>query len=294
MMNQRQTFPGAFWFTAAVLLICLFLGVDAFAYNSQPGNGQVQPTASAAPGTSPTRLTAVEAAAINGDRDTLRKILRNGSPAEKASALDALHAHDPVLAFELVASDFRDRAFGTRLQSLQLMDQSVAIDNLSLTNLLREALHDEDTAVSDYALQALSRRAQNENALLASSDIVSSDATTQQLARTRLAALGHDQSNLRELMRNGDGVVQSAAFEALAASDANIAFGDLIAEFQDTTSLHRQQTLELLVRTPFVDRQLLGGVLQQASSDQDPLIKDFAVRALNQKNREDAQPVTTQ
>jgi hypothetical protein len=211
------------------------------------------------------------------DRETLRTILREGSPSEQMRAFDTLQSFDSKFAVESVVADFHDHQLGSRLQSLQVIDLSPTIDPATVTSLLREALHDQDTAVSDYAILALSRRLQADTQVFSASDLAGPDTQVQQLARLRLAAVSHDDDTLRELIRKGDGAVLSAAFEALVADDTAGAFSELVAGFEDQSSPNRLEILKLLVRTLNTDPQLLKQVMQHATSDEDPVVRDYAV-----------------
>jgi len=292
MVIYKRQLPGGFWLAGAILIVFPAFGVNAVSLDAQQSKVQQQPAWSGA-GASPTIVSAVvnavEAAYQGGDLETLRRILKTGSPSGQASAFDSLHALDPQLAVESVVADFRDHELGSRLQSLQLIDRSSTIDSQTVTSILREALLDEDTTVSDYAIGALARRTRTDSVVLVPSDLSGPDGGSQQLARVRLAAINHDLTALKEMMRKEDSVVQSAAFEALAVDDAASAAAELVSVFHDKSSLNRLQTLELLVRTRYTDHQVLMQVLQQASADEDPLVKDYGKRVLDQENLERAQ-----
>jgi hypothetical protein len=177
---------------------------------------QTQPTGSA---NAAEELTPVAAAVKQGDREALRNMVQNGSPAEQSAAFDALHAIDPQLATDLVVTEFRNADSGSRVQSLTLLDQAGSVDNQTVTTLLREALHDQNAAVGDYALQALTRRVQSDPSVLQPGDLTGPETQTQLLAKIQLATVNHDQSSLRELTQTGDSLVQSVANATLAATD---------------------------------------------------------------------------
>jgi hypothetical protein len=289
MTIYRQQLRSVFCLAAALLFVFPLCGFGAVSAVPQQPRAQPDVVGSAAAGESLTPLNAVESAAQNGDLETLRRILKDGPPSEQASAFDLLYALDATLAIESVVADFHNQALGTRLLSLQLIDRSLVIDNETALNVLREALHDRDTVLSDCALDALARRVTPDNRLLLTSDLSGPETQARQLAEVSLAAADQDRASLLDLIRKGDGVVQSLAFETLAAKDPSSAIAELVSAFGDKASMTRVQSLELLIRTPYAERKLLLRVLQQAAADEDPNVKNLASRTLDEENRERAQ-----
>ncbi len=195
----------------------------------------------------------------------------------------------PVVANQLI-SDFRTASALNRVQLLEQVDTSPAVDPAAAVALLRDALHDEDPLVREAALRALTVRDTTQAPLLSEADVEGFQGESAELARVHFAARNGDTDSLNDLMRNGDAVVQQGAFDALAATDLPRAVEALLAELRDTTSPYRLQTLQLLAGSSYAHagEQLLP-VLHELAEDTDPLVRAFAVQTLEAKSRETAE-----
>jgi HEAT repeat protein len=85
---------------------------------------------------------------------------------------------------------------------------------------------------------------------------------------------------LRHYLQDTDAAVQIAAFEALSARDEHSATEDLLAIIRDTKQLTRGQALRLLDSSPHVDEQTARAALRNATVDPDPLLRQYALKAL--------------
>ncbi len=192
----------------------------------------------------------------------------------------------PVAADRLLQA-FQDKSSLTRVQSLEQIDASPAIAPETIVATLLEALHDRDPLVREAALRALLHRDTEQTPVLNQADLVAFQGETAELARVHFAQKSADASTLKELMQHGTATVQQSAFEALAALDLSAAVEALRAELQDTQSIYRLQTLQLLTRNSFTlpSKELLT-ILQEAAADHDPLVRAFANQTLKDKQRE--------
>jgi len=207
-----------------------------------------------------------------------------------AGSLNSINPPEAASRLEELKSALRDRSSLERVRAVEEIDASNTIDAATAENLLREALDDKDPLVSEAGFRALARRGDERVRLVSESDAEEYPGPTGELAKVRFAALRQDTSDLRELMWNGDAVVQEAAFEALASSDATAAIQALRAELQDPTSLYRLQTLELFVRSPYTNSSAtLTPILELASEDHDSLIQERAKQVLAEKRAESRQ-----
>jgi hypothetical protein len=197
------------------------------------------------------------------------------------STLDA-----PVAANQLLLA-FRDSSSLNRVESLEQVDASPAINPEAAVSLLQEALHDQDQLVREAALRALLRRDNTQNPVLNEADVAAFQGENAELARVHFAAKASDTDTLKNLMQHGDAVVQESAFEALATTDLPGAVEALHQELRDTKSLFRLQTLQLLTRSGYTNSgEKLLPILREVSEDPDPLVRDFARQTLKDKNRE--------
>ena len=192
----------------------------------------------------------------------------------------------PGVADHLIQA-FRDRSSLTRVELLEQMDASTAIHPETVISLLRDALNDDDLLVREAALRALIRRDSTQNPVLSEADIAAFQGENAELAKVHMAAKNSDLAMLKDLMQNGDAVVQESAFEALSTNDLPGAVEALQAELRDRQSLYRLQTLELLARSGSTNSpaQLLP-ILREIAEDPDPLVKDYANQILKEKTVE--------
>jgi HEAT repeat protein len=192
----------------------------------------------------------------------------------------------PVAANQLVLA-FHNESSLKRVSLLEQVDASTAINPEAAISLLHDSLRDDDQLVREAALRALIRRDSVQNPVLTEADVDSFQGENAELARVHFAEKNADTSRLKELMQQGDAVVQQSAFEALATTDLPGAVEALRAELRDTKSLYRLQTLQLLTTSSYTNspNQLLP-ILREAAADQDPLVRDFANQTLKEKKQE--------
>jgi hypothetical protein len=212
-------------------------------------------------------------------------VCTGGNAQSGAAQVGIASDADATAAANRLLLAFRDPSALTRVALLEQVDASPAFDQPAAVSLLQDALHDEDPLVREAALRALTVRDSLVRPVLAEADAASFQGENAELARVHFAAKNEDTATLRELMQNGDAVVQETAFEALAATDAVGAVGALRAELRDTNSLYRLQTLQLLASSAYTSspNELLP-TLRELTQDQDPLVRDYAKGLLRQKN----------
>ena len=201
---------------------------------------------------------------------------RERAVSEIPTAADAPRVADSLL------TALHNRSLLTRAALLQKVDTSPAFDEAAAVAVLQDALHDQDASVRDAALRALLRRDNEAAPTLSESDVAGFQGQDADLARVHLAAKHEDTRTLRDLMLSGDAVVQESAFEAFASRDTASAVAALRSQFRDRDSLTRLQSLQLFTRSVYTSApdELLP-ILQEASSDDDPLVSDFAIRTLH-------------
>ena len=205
--------------------------------------------------------------------------------ARKAVALDALELNEHAAQLESLRSQLEDHSSLLRVQTMQTLGASITVDAETANAILQDGVEDRDPVVAEAALLAFLLRGDEQMAQVRAMDLSHFSGETRELAEVRLSSLSDDRSTLCELMKNGDAQVQQAAFDALAATDTTQAIDTLTAEFRDTTSLFRLQTLELLLRSPYTNSPAIAGaLLEKARRDDDPLVQAFAVKALDEKN----------
>ncbi len=280
MINYKLPAHGCLSLAAALLL-------TSPAFASPPS----QPTFEIPSAVGAAKSNPIEEAVHNADRDSLQGFLEHGSPDVRTAAFEGLTAFDPDLSVRHITADFQNLASPTRLDSLRVLDQSLQIDSQTAINFLKQALHDEDGAIKEAALAALTRRSQDDNSIISPSDLSGPESEAKQLAKVHFASLNQDQAGLIDLMKIGSAGTQQAAFDALATTDAVEATHQLVHEFQDKTSPSRLRTLELLVRSPYTGRPALFDLLHSASNDEDQVVKAYASQILTDlKDEETAQP----
>lgn len=187
---------------------------------------------------------------------------------------------------ERLVATVRDHASLLRVQALEAIDHTATFEEAAVERVFVEALDDADPLVAEAGLRALLHRGDEQLRLVRESDLLQHPGEASDLVRVRVAAGNQDAAVLRELMRSGSAVVEERAFEALAMLDAPTAVEALRGEFLDTASLHRLQSLELLIRSPYAnDAKTLVPLLETASGDADPLVRARAKEALMGRNR---------
>jgi len=209
---------------------------------------------------------------------------------ERAASPHSVNPSEVASRLEELKSTLRDRSSLKRVQAVEEIDASVTIDSATAENLLREAVDDQDARVAEASFRALVRRSTEQLQLVPESEAKKYPGPTGELAKVHFAAIHQDTAALGELMRNGDALVQEAAFEAWASRDTNAAIEGLKAELQDVMSLHRLETLELVIRSPYTNSHVtLMPILELASEDRDPRVQERAKQVLAQIRAENQQ-----
>jgi len=101
---------------------------------------------------------ALQTYAREGNEEALRAALRDPDQAVQATAFDLLAERDSQWALSLLTEATKSEEPVTRLQALQLFEQSGRADESTTLTALREALADETVMVRQYAIQALATR----------------------------------------------------------------------------------------------------------------------------------------
>lgn len=200
-----------------------------------------------------------------------------------AAPFELLPAADQAVSADAMVSYLRDTSHLDRVQQMAFLGSTPVGDQAAITTLLRGALHDDDPLVGETALRALALRDNDQQRLVSEADTLPFLGESADLAKLEIAARDDDQATLLALMKSGDAVVQESAFEALAAKDTRAAIAALKAEFRNPTSLSRLQTLQLLARSSYTaSSETLRALVQEATHDTDPLVRDFAQGLLGQ------------
>ncbi len=108
------------------------------------------------------RLTALYASAQQRDGEALQKALFDRDQVVQATAYELLAKQDPQKATVVLLEATKSDQPGTRLQALQLLNQSGQADGRIALSALDGALRDEDVTVKGYAIQALAERGTSE------------------------------------------------------------------------------------------------------------------------------------
>jgi HEAT repeat protein len=104
-------------------------------------------------------LAKVHFAAKNGDRGTLRELIKSDDAAVQESAFDALATTDVAEAVQVLHAELRDQSSLHRLQTLELFVRSAYTNSSSeLLPILQEVQEDQDPLVRDYAKQILKEK----------------------------------------------------------------------------------------------------------------------------------------
>ena len=104
------------------------------------------------------RLAALYASVQQGDSEALQKALFDRDQVVQATAYELLAKQDPEKAVAALLEATKSDQPGTRLQALQLLDQSGQAEARVALSALDSALGDEDVTVKGYAAQALVER----------------------------------------------------------------------------------------------------------------------------------------
>lgn len=226
--------------------------------------------------------TAVALQAQCGQRPCAVSAARDEQAPAKAESMDVV---DSARRLDSLIVRLHDHKSISRVEALETIATSVTADHEKVSRALRDALEDEDPVVADAALRALVQRGEDPGRT--ESELQQTPGESSELARVQLAARDNDSSTLKELMRNGDAVVQEAAFASLAVQDRASAVEALREELFDRNSLYRLQTLELFVRSPYTNSNVML-LLEEATRDEDALVKERAETLLTEKRAENA------
>ena len=104
------------------------------------------------------RLAALYASVQQGDSEALQKALFDRDQVVQATAYELLAKQDPEKAVAVLLEATKSDQPGTRLQALQLLDQSGQAEARVALSALDGALGDEDVTVKGYAAQPLVER----------------------------------------------------------------------------------------------------------------------------------------
>ncbi len=104
-------------------------------------------------------LAKVHFAAKQGDRATLRELIKNGDAAVQEGAFEALATTDATEAVQVLHAELRDQSSLYRLQTLELFVRSSYTNSSSeLLPILQEVEQDHDPLVRDYAKKILKEK----------------------------------------------------------------------------------------------------------------------------------------
>jgi hypothetical protein len=102
-------------------------------------------------------LQALQAAALEGNTEALRKALSDPNPTVQATALDLLVEKDGQGTVPLLVEATKSKQAEVRFRALELLNNSQA-DAGTVTAALGQAISGEDRASKSYALRALAER----------------------------------------------------------------------------------------------------------------------------------------
>jgi hypothetical protein len=158
------------------------------------------------------RLTAIGALAREGNEEALQQALRDPDPAVQATAFELLAERDSQRAVTLLTEAAKSEEPTTRLQALQLLQQSGRADEATTLAALRGALADEAVEVKQYAIQALAAQGDAE-ALdsLRQSFLREADPAVRVMILESVAQQEEGLALLREATRDKDEAVRSFA-----------------------------------------------------------------------------------
>jgi len=122
---------------------------------SQPVDGDVS---GVLPEDQETKLARIESAANSGSVERLRGYLHDTDASVQASAFYAWFANDDAGAIRQLFSIIGDRAQVTRLQALELLNNSAQVDDQIVRAALRSVAADPDPLLQQYARTSLAVR----------------------------------------------------------------------------------------------------------------------------------------
>jgi hypothetical protein len=238
-------------------------------------------------GFAPPQCALALAGALSAQISVAGPELAEPAPERATVAALSLDPADTALRFDSLAETLRDRSSLERVPTLEAIAASPDIAATSVESLLLGALEDRDPLVAEAALRALLAREDADVLPALERHLAQHIGENGEWVRVELAARKNDLTALRRLLRNGDALVQERAFEALASKDADAAVELLRKSFEDPASLHRLQTLDLFVRSPYTNSPAtLVPMLELASKDRDPLVRDRGRQLLTQQQVE--------
>ncbi len=163
---------------------------------------------------------ALQAAATDGDWDSVRNFLQDADPTIQSAAFQALAAQDKPVAVEELWAHVQDTSQPTRLQALALLVQNSGADEQTVTEALGEALHDPDPALNAYAVQILAGRDDTESMAALRRGLDSPDPSARLMI---LESVVHTEAGLpllREALADSDETVRDAAATLLEQAEA--------------------------------------------------------------------------
>jgi len=104
------------------------------------------------------KLAALNTSAQQGDQETLRKAVLDSDPVVQASAFQALAGQDKNAAVAALLEAVRSDQPSTRLEALQLLNQSGNADEETVLSALGDGVKDVDPTIRLYSVQAVATR----------------------------------------------------------------------------------------------------------------------------------------
>ena len=109
------------------------------------------------------------------------------------------------------------------------------------------------------------------------------------LRAVEAASKAGDRDALRKYLQDGDPAVQSAAFDALALQDKDAAVSGILASVRNNTdTMLRLQSLQLLDQSGVADESTMISVLRDVLRDSDPSLSAYAIQSLAGRGSADA------
>jgi len=159
------------------------------------------------------RLRALQALALEGNEEELRKALSDPNPTIQAMALDLLAGRNPQEAVPLLVNGTKSTQPEVRFRALDLLNSSQA-DEQTVLSALSKAVADEDMEVKSYAIRALANRGGPEAVEYLRQALHDPNPSVRMLAIdniVRAVPPAHRIPLLREAASDGDETVRSAA-----------------------------------------------------------------------------------
>ena len=158
-------------------------------------------------------------AVTEAQRNAWRAQLMSKDPAEQDAAFRQISRLGPKEAYDAL-KDVLDNGDGVaRLRALQLMDQDTQIDRAEVMSVLSAALDDHDTALRDYAIQALGRETSAESLNLLHQQLDSGDVNARMNVVQALSQRPDARALLQQAASDPDPAISALANELLHSGD---------------------------------------------------------------------------